>query len=162
MLELSCLVIGPWKPPGPQKRHHWYRTLRDASSGAEAGVAIWQSSGLRWLRFLWPVQLAVHESEDEPLLFTVQKLWTPWPRWTVQDADLRTVGTVGPPWLFDPQRRRVGKMESNARGDLHFLAAEGQELAVLSGNEERQLRFKETVMDEPFLKMLVLAGALLM
>jgi hypothetical protein len=163
MLELACLAIGPWIAPRPGKRRHWYRVLRDAQSGDEAGVAVWQAgSVMRWLRFLWPAQLAVHESDDEPLLFTAQKLWTPWPRWTVLDADLRTIGTIRSPWLFDSQRRRVAKMDWRAtRRDLRFLAEAGQELAVLSGEEERFLRFHDNVLDEPFLKMLVLAGALL-
>jgi hypothetical protein len=111
---------------------------------------------------LWPAELAVHESDDEPLLFTIHKQWTPWPRWIVQDADLRTVGTVGLPWLFDPQRRRVGKMDrSVSGGEIRVLADNGQHLADLSGHEEKLLRFYENAMDDPFLKMLVLAGALL-
>jgi hypothetical protein len=164
MLELPALHIEPWQPalaavPG---RACWHRTILDQQGGRAVGVVLWQQSvSWKWLRFLWVPFFAVHESDDEPLLFTARRVWSPRPSWEVNDAEQHCVGGLRPPWVVDAEGRTIARIEraAGATGTI-FRGPGGEELASLQGNEERLLRFGCGVAAEPFVKMLLLAAAL--
>src|SRR5205085_1385714 len=91
MLELPSLVLSGWlRANQPDSAHHgWHRLISD-ENGAPLGVALWRPlAAPRWLDWALPPRVAVHESDDEPLLFTAQRVWIPLPKWEVRDADSR-------------------------------------------------------------------------
>jgi hypothetical protein len=129
----------------------------DADSGAALGYARWQvESGRSWRRLLGRGVLAVHEQEDEPLLFTVRRAWSLFPRCDVCDADDQPVGSLAGRLIHDRYGRPIASLEEDSFRDsdrriLAELAASGEGL---------RLTFSDDIAGEPFVKMLLLAAAL--
>lgn len=117
----------------------------------EAGSARLLPDGWRsWL--LGPAQ-AIHEAGEQPLVFTLRRCWTLWPRWLVEDSEGERVGTVGGPWLLD--RWDEPAAQRGADGTFHSKAG-----ALLARWDGRRLEFAESSRGEPFLRMLLLAAVL--
>jgi hypothetical protein len=129
----------------------------DADSGAALGYARWERERSRsWRRLLCRRVLAVHEQEDEPLLFTVHRTWTFLPRRDVWDAEGQLVGCLLGRFVQDRHGRLVAALDDGTFRDpfrrvLAQLAPSAQGL---------RLTFHDEIAGEPFVKMLLLAAAL--
>jgi hypothetical protein len=144
MLECQVLLIHPLDAAGR-------RVLADASSGATLGYAQWRRSGFRAV-------LAVHELDDEPLVFTLRRWWLLLGRRVVCDAEGQIVGLVDRTGIQDRWGCRLASWEP---GENRFRGKEGQSLAVLEHTREGcRLTFSSELEGEPFLKMLLLAAVL--
>jgi hypothetical protein len=112
--------------------------------------------GLGWLACR---ALEVCEMEDEPLLFTVQRLWALLPKWEVCDADgnriavlrrNRIVDVFGQPWVVVERR-----------SDSLHLCGENREFACArTATDGIQLEFASEVRGNPLAKMSLLAMVL--
>jgi hypothetical protein len=154
MLEQGALVL---RPPDD-------RGLRAivSDTGQPLGYAWWRPPRRPWWRLAPPV-LAVHEQEDEPLLFTVRRRWPLLPGCELRDAEGRPVGYLRGPRISDRLGRCVARREKGAEGSAccyrHPAGRALGEVARADGGAV--LRFAPAVRDDPFAKMLLLGAALL-
>jgi hypothetical protein len=153
MLERNELLLRPRNGSGTQ-------TIADPQTGIVLGLARWLGQAdHRWWRWLRGTHLSVHEADDEPLVFTVRRGWGLWQRTEVCDADDHPVGSLRGAALHGRDGRTVALVEPAAGGIL-FRGGSGQELARwTAGPEGARLVFCPDLQD-PFLKMLLLAASL--
>ena len=154
MLESLQFLIGPKGADGA-------RAIVDASSGARLGFAIWREGGGPWW---WPTApvLAVHEDEDAPLVFTVQRRWNWPPRREVRDAEGNRIGELIGDWIRDEYARRVATRVC-AGGQTLLINRERKVLARYRV-DSKGLHFAfatEETEGDPFQKMLLLAAGLI-
>lgn len=150
MLEHRVLLLR-WRTSAVQ-------SIVDADSGAQLGFARWQTPAGWWQRLLGGPVLAVHEQEDEPLLFTVHRAGSLWPRREVRDAEEQPVGCILGRLVHDRFGRLVAALQEGLfRNPYQHVLAETARTA-----EGVRLTFGEDVAGEPFIKMLLLAAALQM
>jgi hypothetical protein len=135
-------------------------SIADPETGVVLGFARRDSGGgPPWWGVLGPSVLAVHEQEDEPLVFTVRRAWGLWPRREVRDADGHAVGSLRGGAVLDARGRPLAVAERAGDGDV-YRGRGGEELAVLTPTSGGlRLTFHPGVRD-PFLRMLLLAAAL--
>ncbi len=154
MLEQRVLLMPPREAAA-------MRPILDAESGRRLGFARWPPVAGSWWRRLAPPVLAVHEEEDEPLVFTIRRTWGLRPWREVRDADGRPVGWLRGGCVADAGGRPVAELTASAgNGGRVFRGRGGRELARLtSGPEGLRLAFSPDVGD-PFLRMLLLAAVL--
>jgi hypothetical protein len=165
MLEHAALLLRPCTAPpdGAPEGVRPARAVLDARTGAALGVAGWRAEGRRWLRWLGRPVLAVHESDDAPLVFTARRLWGLGPRWEVCDADGHVVGRLYGPLLKDRFGRTLAAAERGPAGALRVRDAHGRELMVTApGPGGVRVSFGPEAEGNPFFKMLLLAAALVM
>jgi hypothetical protein len=154
MLEQRVLLL---RPPGRSGG----RAIADAETGRPLGVARRRprQAGPWWRRLAAPLW-AVHEQEDDPLLFTVRRGWGLGPGKPVRDADGHAVGAVGAGHVWDPAGGTLAVLEPGGPGERVFRGRGGRELARLAGGPDGlRVAFHPDVAD-PFLRMLLLAAAL--
>ena len=150
MLEQQSLILLPWQD-GPDARA-WI--VEPGTSAPLGFVRRQRPSG--WLRWLRRSFLAIHESEDEPLLMTLHSRLGPWPTWLVRDADDHHVGRICGRRLLDGLDHPVAELDSMGR----YRNREQQDLAV-TVREEEGVRLTFLMPDgSPFVKMVILAAAL--
>jgi hypothetical protein len=161
MLESSNLSLGPWSVAAPPDSGR--RVICDATTGQRLGFARWLTPpGAGWQGwFRWPA-LEVLETDDESLLCTLRRGWPPWPVWEVMDADGRFIGSLRRGVVFDPTGGRFAVLQTQANGTpAKFLDHQGQEVGTLAGTAHGlQLTFAESLQENPFAKMILLAAAL--
>src|SRR5262249_11962609 len=121
MLENGTLLLRPCATlpagvSGAQLGLEPAQVVQDALTGALLGFAGWRKRGGFWPGWLSRPVLAVHESDDAPLLFTVHGLWGLAARWEVRDADGNIVGVLSGPLLKDRLGRSIALWERG--GDL--------------------------------------------
>src|SRR5438270_10365669 len=93
MLELQSLLLQPWTTAsGRRPRGAAARAVVDPATGQPLGLARAPDGTGPWWRRLTQPTLAVYETEDESLLFTVHRAWPLARRWEVRDADGRWLG----------------------------------------------------------------------
>jgi hypothetical protein len=133
--------------------------ILDGESGAALGYACWEpETTCSWRRLFGRGVLAVHEQEDEPLLFTVRRAWSLLPRREVRDAEGQPVGTLLARLVHDRHGHPVAALK-----DGLFRDRSQRVLAELTPSAEGlRLTFSDDIADEPFVKMLLLAAALQM
>jgi hypothetical protein len=133
------------------------------ADGAAVGDVRWRRARRPWWRRLGRPVLAVHERQgpgDEPLVFTVRRCWGLLPWREVRDADGVTVGFLLGPRVCNRFGRRVAALDRE--GGPAFRSPDGRALAHLRAAEgEVQVAFEAELVNEPFVKMLLLAAALL-
>jgi hypothetical protein len=134
-----------------------------ADTGALVGVARWRKARRPWWRRFGRPVLAVHERQgtaDEPLVFTVRRCWSLLAWREVRDAEGLPVGLLLGPHVLNRFGRQVAALERDG-GALAFRAPDGRVLARLSVAEGGvRVAFEPEVVNEPFVKMLLLAAAL--
>jgi hypothetical protein len=157
MLEHPAILLRPAEAP-------WGVRIADPLTGAVLGSARRGGRPRRfsWLRWWGTVVVEVREGGDEPLLCTLRRGWGPWPNWHVCDADGGAVGRVRGGLLYDRRDRPLGALSRQASGrSALYRDAEGWELALTeAGPEGVTLTFLPEVDEDPFLKMVLLAAAL--
>jgi hypothetical protein len=133
------------------------RAIVDGDSGAVLGSARWETEPSPWWRRMFSRSLlAVHEQDDEPLLFTIRRAWGFIPSREVCDADGHTVGTLIGRIIHDRHGRPLAVLKNGV-----FHDAGQHTLAELSSTPEGlRLTFGNGIAGEPFVKMLLLAAAL--
>ncbi|HKI35580.1 MAG TPA: hypothetical protein VKA46_27230 [Gemmataceae bacterium] len=137
------------------------RAVLDALTGAPRGFAGWRRRGRLWPRWLSRPVLAVHESDDAPLLFTVHGLWGLAARWEVRDADGNVLGVLCGPLIKDRFGRNLALWERSAGDVGRARDGDGRELmTVMATPEGTRVAFAAGAEGNPFLKMLLLAAAL--
>lgn len=150
MLEHRVLLLHARKPATKQ-------LIVDADSGAVLGFVRWEQERTRsWRQLFSRRVLAVHEQDDEPLLFTVSRAWSLLPRLEVKDAEGELIGNVLGRFLRDRYGRPIAILEEDAFHDPYR-----RRLAELIASPAGlRLRYSEDIDGEPFVKMLLLAVAL--
>jgi hypothetical protein len=153
-LERRVVVLGPTNATT--------RPITCPDTGLRLGFARREPRpGGPWWRRLAPPGLAVHEQDDEPLVFTVRRAWGLGPRLHVRDADGHPVGCVRGARVENVWGRTLAVLRpGEAAGERVFRTPDGRELArLLPGPAGLRVSFAAGV-EDPFLKMLLLAAAL--
>jgi hypothetical protein len=130
--------------------------------GGVVGAARWRQARRPWWRHFGRAVLAVHERQaaDEPLVFTVRRCWSLQAWREVRDAEGLGVGLLLLPRVLNRFGRQVAELGPGA-GGWAFRAPDGRALARLSAAEGGVcVAFEPDVVNEPFVKMLLLAAAL--
>lgn len=136
------------------------RAVFDALTGEPLGFAGWRRGGM-WPRWLARPVLEVRESDDAPLVFTVHGLWGLLGRWEVRDADGNTLGVLCGPLIKDRFGRNLALWEPPGRSVGRARDGEGRELmTVMATPDGTRVAFAAGAERNPFLKMLLLAAAL--
>jgi hypothetical protein len=149
LLEQTVLLLRPPDAAG--------RRLLLAESGQPVGFAHQLDQG--WWSW-WRPAVAVHEDEDQPLVFTVKRCFTLLPRREVIDGDGELVGVIALPWLFDRWGNLAGEVRA-PHGGSGVFQANGSVLAEWGPwGDTLRLEFKPAVRKEPYVKMLLLAAIL--
>jgi hypothetical protein len=155
MLEHSTLLVRP-RGAAP------VQAIVAADTGAPLGLARW--TGGEAPPWWWPFDnrvLAVHEYEDEPLLFTVRRCWGLVSCQEVRDAEGHRVGTLAGSRVRNRFGRKLAVLCREGRGTWAFRGLGGEPLARVTGDERgRQVAFGPGVEGDPFAKMLLLAAVL--
>jgi hypothetical protein len=104
--------------------------------------------------------LAVHEVEDDPLVFTVRRRWL-LGRWReVCDADGNLVGILRGAVVENVYRRVIALRGADGPGERVFRSPGGHELARLTQANDRVCLLFISDLEDPFTRMLLLAAAL--
>ena len=153
MLETPVLLLRPAVAGQP-------RVIADAASGKSVGFARSQHDAERgWLGSLLGPIVAVHEQEDEPLLFTVRRCFL-WTQREVRDAEGERVGYVSARTIRDRNRLLYAEIRRDADG-VAYQCVNGSVLGTARRTPEGlELSFAKVIEADPFAKMLVLAAAL--
>lgn len=182
MLEHASLLLRPWMPAsqGTAPWHDmleggWFRLVHDAVTDQSLGCILWpHGPGPRWRRGLARQQIRVLETEDGALVFSLRRPWGLFRVWHVTDAEERRLGGIYAGTLLDVAGQRLARLhgprgtDDNAWRLLeHRTSNPGPhadaELASwqeISG-QGTVFRFGDAA-HNPFLRMLSLAGALVM
>jgi hypothetical protein len=137
------------------------RDIVDGDSGIPLGFVrrVAEASGSWWPLFGRSV-LAVHEHEDEPLLFTIRRAWSLLPRREVRDADGGPVGSLLGRLIQDHHGRTLAALQTD-NGSVSFRSSTRRTLAELTTQADGlRIEFRPEIAGEPFVKMLLLAAAL--
>jgi hypothetical protein len=153
MLETPVLLLRPTVVGQP-------RVIADAVSGKPLGFARLQPDAQRgWLGSLLGSILAIHEQEEEPLVFTVRRclLWT---QREVRDAEGERVGYLGRGTIRDRNRLLYAHTRFDEEG-MVYQCVNGAVLAATRPTPPGlELSFTKVIEGDPFAKMLLLAAAL--
>jgi hypothetical protein len=150
MLEQRVLLVRPRTTSALQ-------AIVDGESGAPLGFARWEAeTPSSWWPLFGRCMLAVHEQEDEPLLFTIRRAWSLLPRREVRDAEDQPIGSLLGRLVHDQHGRAVAALQ-----DGIFHGPRQRVLAELAATPDGlRLAFHADIADEPFVKMLLLAACL--
>jgi hypothetical protein len=163
MLENGALLLLPGDalPLEASVARESVRTVCDALTGEPVGFAVWRKQRSGWLaRWLLRPVLAVHEMDDAPLLFTIHQLWGLAPTWEVRDAEGFVLGVLVGSALKDHYGRTLAVC-FRVQDGTQVRDAEGRTLLSLTDTPGgKKLTFAPEVETNPFLKMLLVAAAL--
>jgi hypothetical protein len=158
MLEHASLFLLPWHARGD--RRAW---ILDPRSSAPLGFVCRRrrKGPFAWLCWWRRTFLAIHESEDEPLLLTIQPSFGPWKAWLVRDADDHLVGQIWGHRLHDGIKDPLAVLHPGERGAASYRSVGHEDLAVMAREEDGvRLTFLMEEGSSPFVKMVLLAAAL--
>jgi hypothetical protein len=138
-------------------------TIADAETNRPLGLARWRPwSGPLWLSWLAQPTLDVFENEDEPLVFTVRRLWGLSSKWEVRDADGQRIAEVRHGLVLDAFDQFWARLERSADGSTIRFLGHSQELARATWSEEGiRFAFAPPVESYPLVKMALLAVVLI-
>jgi hypothetical protein len=154
MLEQDELLIQP-----PDERGRWL--IVASSAGEVAGYATLLPRPGWWAELLVPVVMAVRESGDEPLLLTLRRRWLLSAWHEVREAEEQRVGRVLGPVIQNASLIPCAYHRQEREGTARIENVQGATLARLHRHKMGlSLVFEPTLEEDPFLKMLLLASAL--
>jgi hypothetical protein len=154
MLEQVHLLIRPG-----EAETAW--TIEEMDTQRPLGLARWRPwTGPRWLAWLAQPTLDVFETVDEPLVFTVGRLWALSSKWEVRDADGHRVAVLRSGLVFDAFDQFCASMERGAEGTMRFQGT-AHELAQANWSATGiRVVFAPRLEAYPLVKMAVLAAVL--
>jgi hypothetical protein len=160
MLEHDALVLRPWSafgrstpPPTP-----FWALLEPSSLDLVGLVRREPCRGSFFNRLLSRPHTAIHESDDEPLVCTIQRSWHFQISWEVRDAEGQPVGQFTSGVLRGSQNRRW-RVHRRAEG-CAFGGDDGPALAEwIARDSDRVLTFSLASREDPLARMLALAAA---
>jgi hypothetical protein len=166
MLERQTLLLRPWAPavrPSRAGGSAARREVVDPETGAALGFVRRRSGGGRgWGPWAAAPVLAVHEAGDEPLLCTLQRFWWFGRFWELREADTHRVATIRRRRIIDRWGRLLAVRESAPGGAVAWVAHDGGKalatVTPIAGGV--RLHFADEVAGLPFVKMALLAAAL--
>jgi hypothetical protein len=168
MLEQPSLLLRPWiyqveDAPAVIAGAGWARRVVHPASEKSLGVALWgiPTSLLAWLGHR---RIQVFESVDESQLMSLTRPWGLSRGWDVRDAEDRRVGIVAPAAIHDSSGARLATLcvAAEGSGDSAWRADDDRILASWHSMPGQGcfFHFGETVAANPFIRMILLAGAL--
>jgi hypothetical protein len=175
MLEAHCLLVRPCGPfessPGAGTREVRLCQIDDPATRKPLGFVYRRTPTSLWQRWLSFLVVAVHEANDEPLLFTMQPRWPFSATWEVRDADEHAIGVLHPLALAGstraaseiraPGRQIIARFQAGERANDAgaFLNSDGLLLGRVEPTADGvNLQFSESVAEHPITKMLLLAA----
>jgi hypothetical protein len=151
MLEYPNLLIRP-------NDTGW--DIVEPDTGRLLGVARRRSVRPTWrLRWLERATVDVLEAEDEPLVFTVRRLWGFVPRWEICDADGHRVALVQRGRILDAFGTPWATIKTSPAG-IRFCTGERQFARAGKSSAGLDLCFASDLQDQPLTKMSVLGAVL--
>jgi hypothetical protein len=114
------------------------------------------SWGLGWLT---QITFDVFESEDEPLVFTVRRLWGFSRRWEICDADGHRVARVRRGWILDAFGRKWASLEWTTSG-FRIHAGDREFARTHMTADGLEICFAPDLKDHPLTKMSLLGAVL--
>jgi hypothetical protein len=155
MLEFQVLII-----QRGDDETGW--TILDAESRRLLGTVRSRAwAGPNWLRCLSRPAFEVYEADDEPLVFTVRRLWGVSSKWEVSDADGQRVALIRRRRIFDASGglcALVGRTED--RSAMHFRGGTSMLADAIWSTEGVRLTFAPSLQGYPLVKMAVLSAVL--
>jgi hypothetical protein len=131
-----------------------------SAAGLPVGLACAVRQGPWWRRWLCPA-VAIHEHEEQPLVFTVRRRLTLLPRRAVLDAEGEVIGSLAWPWLLDRDDVPLVAAVEGAEPGGTFRTPSSVVLATWAPETGGlRLDFHAEVSHDPFVKMLILAAVL--
>jgi hypothetical protein len=169
MLEHDTLLLQPWdlfKKTVPRVGGEDLPTPRWAILEPNAGTLVGlvrprTNTQSFWTRWFCRAQLAVYESEDEPLVCTLLRSWGLERAWEMRDADGHMVGRITKSYLQGPLGRYLIHIQRSKPTVTGFLDGQGRALASLTRKaNDWILSFEGECKGDPFARMLILGSAL--
>jgi len=159
MLELQGMRLVRRAAPGEPDARGTEWTVNSLDDQVMLGL-VREMRGLGWLE-CGLRRFEVCETEDAALLMSIEHGWFSLGRWQVRDAERRRVGTVIGNHLLDDQRSGFATIRQENAGASVIRDRQGRELARLESevNGAQTLRFADDLEANPFLRMVLLAGA---
>jgi hypothetical protein len=103
----------------------------------------------------------VFEAEEEPLVFTLRRLWAFSPKWEICDADGNRVALVKRGQIYDAFGRPWATMESR-NDEINFRAAQRQFAQARRTANGLHMSFAPDLQNHPLTKMSLLGAILAM
>lgn len=112
-----------------------------------------------WFGYLDRPGVAVYETEDESLLFSLERAWGLGAVWLVRDADGHRVGSLRGNLARDENGRRLAVLEPTGAAQVQrWLGTDGEELGTATAVDAGALvQFAGLSESRPFVRMLLLA-----
>lgn len=172
MLEQPCLLLRPWLPVDqvswplpPSVCSNRIRMVLDPTNDQPLGCALWHGpAGGGWLAGLTGKKIQVFESEDISLLLALRRSWGLFRTWQVRDAEDNHLGQISPGNLRDSLGGPLASLQGRQGGEYSWVSPAGFELGTwheLPGHD-LVFRFGEATDKNPFLRMVTLAGLLVL
>jgi hypothetical protein len=138
-------------------------TIADADTLQPLGLARWRPwTGPPWLAWLARPFLDVFESEDEPLVFSIRRVWALSSKWEVRDAEGRRVALLQRGFLVDAFGQVAATNQKRAAGGPTRFRSSAQELAHATWAADGvRLEFVPELEGYPLVKMALLAAVLI-
>ncbi len=158
MLEQPLLLLRRWHAQVPGRS----LVLNPRSLAPLGFVCRCVPNGLLARLCWWRSCLAVHESEDEPLLLTIEPALGLSPTWLVREAEGHVVGRIRGRSLVDIAGLPLAGLRATARSGVSvYQSPDGVDLAAVERDEEGvRLGFRPGTADNPFVRMVLLSAAL--
>jgi len=134
--------------------------ILEPNAGQPLGLARSRQPPSSWLPiWLQRATIDVFEADEEPLVFTVRRLWAISPKWEISDADGNRVALVQRCRILDAFGRHWATMESTS-DEILFCAGERQFAQARRTANELRVSFAPDLQNHPLTKMSLL-GAIL-
>lgn len=165
MLEHSCLHVTSWtRDTRTGSTSVWLRRICDKGAHPLGFVRFAGEPRRSWFSWLRGARLDVYETEDESHLLTLIRPWGILRPWQVYDAEDRRVGSIYLPSLLDTDGHRRALLDATDRD--HGIIRDPQDRVLASFHStpatELEVIFQPELDANPFLRMLLLGGILLL
>ncbi|MCS6852134.1 MAG: hypothetical protein NZ700_13310 [Gemmataceae bacterium] len=162
MLESSCLRLCPWADTPHSSAGLPTAPCRDIVHGATNSRLGFVYRRPTRLPFLKPIALELYEGDDASYLCSVRRSWCLPFGWRVRDAEDKVVGSISGSWILDAGDRPVAFLRHASAAKVSFCGIDGAEWAELTRQDGGGVfTFTGVPDDNPFLRMLLLAAAVL-
>jgi hypothetical protein len=134
--------------------------ILDPETSRSLGLARCRPARTSWgVAWLQRATVDVFEADEEPLVFTVRRLWGLSPKWEICDADGNRVALVHRGRILDTFGRHWATIESTSDG-INFCARDRQFAQARRTTNGLHMSFAPDLHEHPLTKMSLL-GAIL-